>query len=138
MNLLLGHDQAVADWVASILGKPFQAPFTAFGLVDGAGHLRGGFVFTGYTGDAIEMSVAGAGCMTRGAWRAVDEYVFRQLRCARLQVHTRKDNKRVRRLAPKLGFHHEGTARRLYGAMDGYAYSLTRDDMPAFRKRWRL
>lgn len=138
MNLVFGHDQAIADWVGSVIGKPFHAPFTAFGLVDSTGHVRGGFVFTSYTGDSIEMSVAGAGCLTRSAWRAIDEYVFGQLRCSRLQIHTRRDNKRVRKLAPRIGFKHEGTARRLFGKVDGLTYAITRDDLPALRKRWRL
>lgn len=138
MQLVFGHDKAIAEWAASILGKPFHPPFTAFGLVDGAGHLRGGFVFTTYTGDSIEMSLVGSGCLTRGAMRAVIQYAFVQLGCSRLQVHTRRGNKKVRKLANRLGFQYEGVARRLYGDQDGFTYSVTRDDLPSFRERWRL
>lgn len=138
MNIVTGHDEAVARWVSDIIGKPFHAPFTAFGLVDHAGRLRGAFVFTTYTGASVNMSLAGSACLTRGAWRAVIDYVFRQLGCVRLEVHTRRGNKLVSRTATRLGFRFEGTARRLYGDADGMCYSIVADDLPAFRARWRI
>lgn len=137
-TLLFQHDEAVADWVGRMVGKPFQAPFTTIGIVDGSGTLRGGFVFTGYTGDEIEMSLAGSQCFSRGVWRGVLAYVFDQCGCKRLQIHTRASNKAVRKQAPKGGFRYEGTARRMYGDENGLTYSLTVDDLPAFRKKWRL
>lgn len=140
MNLLFGHDRAVADWVAArARGKQIGDPMTAIGLVDETGHLRGGFVFTGFNGDCIEMSAAGS-ILTHGAWQAVLQYVFGQLGCSRLQMHTRRSNKRVlRMLAPtRGGFTYEGISRRFYGREDGIVYSLTVDDLPAFRRRWRL
>ena len=138
MNLVFGHDATVAEWVGKAIGKPFHPPFTAFGLVNREGHLRGGFVFTGWTGDAVEMSLAGAACLTRSAMAAVEHYVFRQLGCARLEVHTRKGNKRARKIIPKMGFKFEGVSRRLYGREDGLCFSITADDLPALRARWRI
>lgn len=138
MILLLGHDETVANWVATHVGKTFHAPYTAIGVIDGEGTLRGGFVFTSFTGDAIEVSLAGRGCVGRGVWPGVLGYVFDQLNCARLSIHTRRSNKAVTKQAPKLGFKYEGVSRRLYGDEDGIAYSIVRDDLPAFRKRWRL
>lgn len=138
MRIVFGHDETVAKWVGSALGKPFHAPYTAFGLIDKDGYLRAGFVFTGYNGDAIEMSLAGGACLTRGAMRAVAQYVFHQLKCSRLQIHTPRKNKRVRKLAPKFGFKYEGVARRLYGEQDAFTYAITSDDMPLLQARWRL
>lgn len=140
MTAMLFHDDiAVAEFVGRINGKPFHQPYTAIGVIGQDGTLAGGFVFTGYTGDSVEMSLAGAATISRGAWRAIADYVFRQMKCSRLQVHTRRDgNKRVRRTATRLGFHMEGIARRYYGQHDALVYSLTADQLPAFRKRWRF
>lgn len=139
INLLFNHDIAVADFVARFTGKPFHQPFTTIGVTRPDGQLIGGFVFTSYTGDSIEMSLAGSATISRAAWAAVADYVFRQRGCSRLQVHTRRDgDKRVRRTATRLGFHMEGTARRYYGQHDALIYSLTADQFPAFRKRWRI
>jgi RimJ/RimL family protein N-acetyltransferase len=139
MNLLLGHDEAVATWVASRVGKSFHAPFTAIGAVDATGHLQGGFVFTGYNGSSVELSLAGHGVAQRGLWRVVLAYVFGQLKCSRLQIHTARDNLTVRHLAPRLGFTFEGKSRNFYGSgRDALVYALVSDNVPAFWRRWRL
>lgn len=138
-TLLFGHDEAVAGWVGRMVGKPFTPPFTALGIVDAGGALRGGFVFNNFhEGASIEMSLAGSQCFSRGVWRGILAYVFEQCGVKRLQIHTRASNKTVRRVAPKGGFRFEGTARRMYGDENGLTYSLTVDDLPAFRKKWRL
>ncbi len=136
--IVLGYDDAVAGWVARLGGKPFHKPFHAIGVTDAQGGLTGGFVFTGFNGDGIEVSVAGRGIASRGAWRAACSYVFDQLGCARMQMHTRRSNKTVRRILPRFGMTFEGVARRFYGDEDGLVFSLTADDLAAFRARWRL
>lgn len=135
--IVLGQSEAVVDWVARACGKPFHPPFEAIGIA-GASGFTGGFVFTGFNGDGIEVSVAGRGIASRGAWRAACTYVFDQLGCARMQMHTRRSNRAVRRILPRFGMKFEGVARRFYGNEDGLVFSLTRDDLPAFRSRWGL
>ncbi len=137
--ILLGHDQTVADWVAQRCNKPpFCAYDCAIGVLDAQGTLTGGFVFTGYNRDGIELSLAGRGVKERNGWRAVLCYVFETLGCKRLQMHTRKSNTTVRRMLPKLGMKYEGTARKFYGDEHGLIFSLTTDDLPVFRARWKL
>lgn len=136
--IVLDRAEDVADFVGQAAGKPFHAPFTAIGITNAAGTLIGGFVFTGYNGDGVEVSVAGRGIASRSAWRAALAYVFNQLGCARMQMHTRKSNTVVRRILPRFGMKYEGTARRFYGKESGLIFSLTADDLPAFRKRWGL
>ncbi len=140
MNLLFGHDKTVAEWVAKQAhSKPPIAPFTAFGFLDGQGTLVGGCVFTGYNGDCIELSLAGRGSATRAAMAAVASYVFEQLGCKRLQMHTNRRNKHtLRMLAGRLGVRYEGVARRFFGKDDGIVYSLTVDDLPAFKAKWKI
>lgn len=138
MNILLGHDETVAEWVGTKVGKPFHAPFTAIGAIDAKGALQGGLVFTGYNGSSIELSLAG-NLTGRGLWRVVLAYAFGQLGCSRLQIHTAADNRTVRRLAPRLGFTFEGKSRNFYGnGRDALLYSLIVGDLPRFRARWRL
>jgi len=137
-SVLLGHDQAVAEWVGSVTGKPFHPPYVAIGTIDRNGTLNGGFVFTGYNQDGIEVSVAGRGVVGRDPCRAMANYVFADLGCVRLVAHTRRSNKTMRRLLPRIGFRFEGTCRRFYGDEDGLQYSLTKDDLGAFVAKWRL
>lgn len=137
MSLLFGHDKAVADWVSSKVGKEFHAPYTSIGIVSSEGRLTGGFVFNSYTQDGINMSLAGD-VAKRGVWVAVADYVFKQLGCSRLAVQTRRSNKIVKKLAPRLGFKFEGIARNYYGKEDGFVYSMTKDDLPAFFQKWGI
>lgn len=140
MNLLFGHDKIVAEWVAKQANsKPFVQPFTAFGFLDSSGTLTGGAVFTGYNGDNVELSLAGRAAATRSGWAAIVDYVFSQLKCSRLQMHTRKSNRRVlRMLAHRLGVQYEGVAHQYFGREDGIVYSLTIDELPAFRAKWKI
>lgn len=135
--ILLGHDETVAQWVSTFTGKPFQPPYTAIGSVQD-GRLTGGFVFTDFNGTSIELSLAGHGVTHRGLWRAILHYVFDQLKADRIQIHTAVSNRTVQKLAPRLGFAFEGKSRNFYGREDALVYSLVRDDLPSFRKRWRL
>lgn len=138
--LLFGHDTVVAEWVArQAHSKPPVAPYTAFGFVDSRGTLTGGCVFTGYNGDTVELSLAGRSAATRSGWAAITSYVFDQLGCSRLQMHTNRRNKHtLRMLAGRLGVRYEGVARRFFGKDDGVCYSLTVDDLPAFKAKWRI
>lgn len=137
-ELLFGHDETVAEWVAAQpFGQKFHAPYTTIGVISNE-RLTGGFVFTSYTGPSVNLSLAGRGVLAPTIWACVLDYVFVQMKCVRLECHTSKANKMVRRCLPHLGFKFEGTARRLYGDNDGYSFSLTVDDLPAFRKRWRI
>src|SRR6185312_16202937 len=125
--ILLGHSQTVGDWVARINGKAFHPPFEAIGIIDRDGTLTGGYVFTGFNGDGVELSLAGRGVVSRDGWRVVLDYVFNQLGCSRMQMHTSRRNKRVcknlHELFPK-GF--EGIAKRFYGKDDGVVFALTK------------
>ncbi len=139
--LLFGHDSVVAEWVAKQANsKPPVAPYTAFGFLDRRGTLVGGCVFTGYNGDCVELSLAGRAAATRSGWAAITDYVFKQLGCSRLQMHTRRSNRHVlRMLAKRLGVQYEGVARHYFGKGEhGVVYALTVDDLAAFRAKWRI
>lgn len=141
MTLLFGHDRAVADWVGMKVGKPFSDPFTAIGVIDGHGTLVGGAVFNGHSKEAgIEISIAGRGVVCRQFWKTCASYVFDQLKCVRLSIHTsnKKNNKRVRKMANDFGFVFEGIERKKYGTYDAVRYAITVDDLPKIREKWRI
>jgi len=138
--ILLGHDKVVSDWVGRINGKPFIEVCKAIGVINSEGRLTGGYVFTGYNGDSIEVSIAGRGSMTREGWSSVLAYVFGQLKCSRMQMHTNVENKKMCKILgeelPRRCF--EGIARKFYGKHDAACYALTTDDLSALRAKWRL
>lgn len=145
-TLLYGHDKSVAKWVGDKCRQAYSDAFLdsnplmyrSIGVIDGDGTLVGGYVFTNHNGSSIELSLAGRGVLSRDGWKAAIDYVFGELNCYRLQSHTRRSNKAVLRQLTRLGFRHEGTARRYYGSEDGICYALTVDDLAAFREKWKI
>lgn len=124
MRLVFGAPQAVSAFLAEQIGEVFTPPISTIGVVDEAGNIVAGVAFTSYTGYGIEMTLAGRPCLSRSVRQAISDYVFGWLGCRRLAIVTRRSNKRVRRLAPRLGFTFEGRARGYYGEEDGLMYSL--------------
>lgn len=135
MRVLLGHDDAVAEWAGKRLGLRFSRPYVAIGFLDADGTLSGAAVFNGWNGSNIDVTVYGPRCMTRQTIAVVYGYVFRQLKANRLTARTARANKAMQRLLPRIGFKWEGIAPRYYGAgrkHDAIVYSL----MPENAEKW--
>lgn len=128
MIFLRGEDAIVSAYVSGQTGDQYIDVMRTLGILNDQGRIVGGFVVTNYTGYGVELSIAGRGCVSRGAWNALGDIVFRELGCQRLSVTTRRSNKRVRKMAPKFKFKFEGIARRFYGDEDGIVFSLLRDE----------
>lgn len=137
MQFLFNHDEAVSIWVANQLGDShFHAYDSAWGLIDSAGELKGGCVFSNYTGTSIALSLAGGAVFQRQNLMAICNYVFGQLGCSRLEVRIRKSDAKLKKILPRLGLEYEGHARHFYGDEDGLIFSLTKRNLPAFLKKW--
>lgn len=130
MIVVYGEDAFVAEWAGGHLGKPFDPPFTAIGFSKDGATLSGAAVFNGWNGSNIDVTIYGPGCLSRESIRAVYEYVFGQIGAQRLTARTKRSNKRMQRLLPRLGFVHECVARRWYGperANDAIVAALFRE-----------
>lgn len=128
MRLLVGHDPIVAQWVGERLGGHFIAPFTALGIINGDGVLRGGCVIRARNSDTCEVSLYSENAMTPGIMRGICRMLFDGLGFARCEIHTPRDNKAMKRAAPKLGFRFECRAWSFYGnGRDALQFSMTRN-----------
>lgn len=109
MQLVYGHNQTVAQWVASLIGNRarFGENCTAIGVMDGDKAV-GGFVYHNYDPDAgtIEMSAAGIGkrWMTRPVLYGLFSYPFDQLKCQLLYSQVSERNKPLLRITKAYGF----------------------------------
>lgn len=131
-QLVLGCDQEVAAWVANQLDAKPPGPCTAIGIANET-RLIAGFVFWGYTGRDVVLTVAA----TTPRWaqrrylQVIGDYVFRQLGCARITAIISKKNKRARRVAEGLGFQVEGRLRRYAKDGDAIVYGMLLEE-------WRM
>jgi hypothetical protein len=128
-QLLYGADRTVCEWVQQKLRIIISPPYAAIGAINDAGVICGGAVFSAWNGSNIDITLAGVGCLTRQNIKAVYRYVFGQIKANRATAITRRSNKMMRDLLPRLGFEKEaeGVLRRYYGpdrADDAFIFAL--------------
>jgi hypothetical protein len=136
MQLVFGHDAAVAAFAAEKLGLTISPPYVAIGVADEFG-LKGAAVYNNWNRWQIEISFYGPGCLTRPVIRALFwGYPFNDLGAGRLTASTRRSNRLTRDLLPRLGFTQEAVLKRLYGprrADDAFVFCMMREQA----ERWK-
>ena len=115
MRLLFGHDQAVWQWVETKWGTVGRAPDAAFGIIDGDGVLRGALMLHAENAWTAELAVYSESAITPKIARSFFKVAFGDLGLWRLQIRTQRDNKAIKKAAPKMGWKFEGVARGFYG-----------------------
>jgi len=118
VRLIVDQPEIVAQFVASGLQRTFHPPYTALGWVLERGEqwtLVGGVVFNDYNGHNIEATIYWKGPMTKQPITETLRYVFEQCKCGRLTAKTRRGNKKMRMILPRLGFQIEGELKRFFG-----------------------
>jgi hypothetical protein len=114
MQLLFGHDATVAKWAGERLGAPYPNA-TAIGVIDDKGVLRGAILLEAWNAHTLELSLYSEGSIKPSIAKAFFEYVFVACSASRLQVHTERSNKVMRRIIPRAGFRWDGVAKNFYG-----------------------
>lgn len=109
MDLLYGHNEVVAAWVAAHIPgceRGFDKP-VAIGVVEN-GRLIGGTCFHNWNPEAgvIEMSSAGTSprWLSRKMLKAIFGYVFDRVGCQLVVMRVSERNSRMVRIAEKFGF----------------------------------
>lgn len=117
VQLLIGHDIAVAAWVADRIGLgPMTPPYTAIGFLGRDERLAAGFVFYGNVPRGnVDMAVAVNGFMTRGAIRAIAHYAFEQLQASRVTCRPPVTHERAIKNLKRAGFRPEAVLKDWHG-----------------------
>lgn len=119
MKLVFDRPELVAQWVYSQLGTSIPAAYAAFGATRDGVNLCAGAVFTDYTGSNIEVTLVAPGAFNRTLIAAVCRYAFVQMRVTRLSAKTKRSNKRMRQIMPRMGWKFEGISERYFGPTRG-------------------
>lgn len=112
---MFGCDEHVAKYVSDNLGLPISPPYTAIGATQDGASLCAGAVFNDFNGSNVEITLYGPGCLKRGPISGIYHYMFEQLGVNRATAKTRRSNKTMQRLLPRLGFKFEGISARYFG-----------------------
>lgn len=87
------------------------------------------FAFAGWEGDNIEgMLWSERHGLSRELLTQCARYVFGELGCNRITIRVQDDNADMIRVAPKLGFKHEGTMREAHQGHDVHIYGLLKKE----------
>lgn len=146
MQLIFGHDAAVADWVAAQISHvPSGASFGPLAAVGVArGHdLVAGAVFHNYLPDhnigELSFAAITPRWATRGVIRAILHVPFCQYGWRRLTAVTAHDNDAAQRLLSGLGFRREGTVREMFSSSPrrhGVVFGMLPKEYAALIKRF--
>jgi RimJ/RimL family protein N-acetyltransferase len=117
LSPVFGHDDLVAQWVSQKTGDVYSPPYACIGFTRDNQTLCAGVVFNNWNGSNVEISLASDGGITRENIGVVYRYAFVQCKANRITAHTRRSNRKMRALLPRLGFSKEaeGVLPRFYG-----------------------
>lgn len=134
MNLILGHDVLVADWVrqrAPHAESGFEK-FVAIGVED-EGSLIAGVVYDQYyPGVSIHVSIASTTpkWCNRRILKGLFTYPFGQMKVKRLTAYTGSSMASVRGFLERLGFRQEGILRQGFADDDAVIYGMLKHECP--------
>jgi RimJ/RimL family protein N-acetyltransferase len=131
MRLALGNDEAVGKWLSEKLGVPIHPPFVTMSILDDNDHIHGAMLFNNYNGFNIEVTIYGKGVWNRRFIKATISYAFDQLKVLRLTGRTKRSNKEMCSLFPRLGFEFEFPMKHYFGPSkgdDALIFRMTRDN----------
>jgi RimJ/RimL family protein N-acetyltransferase len=147
MQLVFGHDAAVADWVAARIphvgyGEAF-GPLAALGIARD-GELIAGAVYhnylAGYRVGELSFAASTPRWATRGNIRAVLHVPFEQYQWRRLTAVVAHDNVPVQKLLAGVGFKREGAVREMFASrpkVHGVIFGMLSREYDAMIKRFR-
>lgn len=120
-------DSRVPLYVGEKVGTVFCPPLVALGVEEN-GVIIGGVVLNCFTGNDIEMSIAGeTRTWSRPFIQRVRDYIFDELGCERVSITTK--NQKVIELAYRLGAQTEGRKRNHFGkGEDAVILGILRDE----------
>lgn len=121
----------IGEYVGKRLGIKISEPYTAFGFMTDDKKPLSAFVFNEYNGSNIEVTaVSDPGGIPRSVLRYLAKYVFGKCDCRRLTMRTKKQNKAMLKLAPRVGFKYECVAKHFFGDDDAVVFRMLKEECP--------
>ena len=139
MRFVYGHDHIIARFVAALIPhvgwRGFPANSKAVGIINEAGELIAGLVYSGWNPDAGTIEISGAATdprwLTRETLRRMFSYPFEECACQMVVMRVLASNERLLRQLAAYGFNFV-EVKRLFGReYDGVICTLTVEDWRA-------
>ena len=117
-------DAAAKVWIDRELKMNLALPFCGYAIKGRNGEQVGAFVFNGYTGADVELTLACSERVNVRVARFIFLLAFYDLGARRLTVKTRASNKRAINAALATGFKIEGRLREYFNGEDAIIFGL--------------
>lgn len=121
-------DALAHSFIKKSLGIELEAPFCGYAIYDTDGVVVGGFAFTNYTRDNVELTISVRELVTLRVCRFIAWLAFVDLGCRRISMRTRASNKQAIRAIEKTGAKLEGVAREYFNGEDAILFGLLRNE----------
>lgn len=122
--------EGVARWMRDRLREPIPDKYEVIAVIHD-GRLAAAMLYYNFFGNSINLSLVSdtPRCASKGVFKAMLGYPFKQLGVNRVTAMIRKKNRRSRKLAEGLGFRLEGVMRKADpDGRDLCVYGITKDD----------
>ena len=130
------RDDAKAKvWIDNALGLNLALPFCGYAITDGSGRQVGAFVFNGYTGNDVELTIACDERVTLRVARFIACLAFFDLGARRLTGRTRASNRKAINAMLALGFKIEGRIREFFDGEDAILFGLLASEQKLVRNK---
>lgn len=122
--IVFNRIQDTVAYLESRLNTVFTPPYTVIGIEKG-GKIVGGWLFNDYNGHNVEITVALDAPLLPGMIRAVEHYLFEQMRVTRVTGRCRESNTKSAGMMKRLGFTWEGRLPGYYGTEAAQLFGYT-------------
>ena len=128
-------DAKAKTYLDKALNLNLSLPFCGYVIVDKLNNTVGSFVFNGFTGDNVELTIACHERVTIRIARYIALIAFFDLGCNRITARTRQSNQRAIRAMLAVGFKFEGVAREYFSGEDAILFGMLAKEQKLVKRK---
>jgi len=128
-------DAKAKEYLDKALNINLSHPFCGYVITNKLGDIVGAFVFNGFTGDNVELTIACQERVTIAIARFIALLAFFDLKCNRITARTRASNQRAIRAMLAVGFKFEGVAREYFSGEDAIMFGMLAKEQKLVKRK---
>lgn len=128
-------DAKAKAYLDKALDLNLSLPFCGYVIANKLGDTVGAFVFNGFTGDNVELTIACQERVTIRIARFIALLAFFDLGANRLSARTRSTNQRAIRAMLSVGFKFEGVAREYFSGEDAILFGMLAKEQKLVKRK---
>jgi len=128
-------DAKAKAYIDNALNINLSLPFCGYVIANKLNDTVGAFVYNGFTGDNVELTIACEERVTISIARFIALIAFFDLGCNRMTARTRISNQRAIKAMLNVGFKFEGVAREYFGGEDAIMFGMLAKEQKLVKRK---